>query len=206
MPAPATIKPSEVTWHDRVRIQFGFTGLNTELGLPIVRKLLSSQWPTIRRDGKQCVYVVRILGDVAMAYPKGNSPVIYIGEGDAYSRLYSHAKWITSLLLNVPNIEIEVRIALVVRKKRPNLYKHVEADLIMWFSKMFGAVPLMNSQRETAHENKFTYLSSVKQGLLNQLRLGKGTSYHWAMKPIGQNELHEVYLKGMLKPAKTKAN
>lgn len=106
----AMIKDKEIEWKGAVRIQFGFTGLSERQAIPIIRRLLSDQWPVVRRP-RQCAYVIRLRGEVAVAYGGRQSPVIYIGEGNAFHRLYNHARWISNLLLNVPRAEIEVHIA-----------------------------------------------------------------------------------------------
>ena len=143
---PAPIKETEINWHDPVRVRFGFTGLNSEHAVPIIRRLIQSEWPEVRRY-KQCVYIIRLQGTVAVSYKTEHSPVIYIGEGNAFYRLYTHAYWISSLLISIPNTQIEIYIAEIARKNQKNLYKYIEADMIRWFVDEFGMLPWFNRQR-----------------------------------------------------------
>ncbi len=197
---PATIKSSEVTWADPIRVRFGFTGLTEEYAVPIIRQIVQDQWPEIRRP-TQCVYVIRLRGQVAIAYQHAHSPVIYIGEGNAYDRLYNHANWISSLLVNVPNLEIEIHIAEVARKNHTELYQYIEADLIKWFLDDFGVLPWFNRQRERSKEDQYSYEKSAEQELRRRLGTGSGNTFLWAIRPTHNNNQYEPYCKGAAQPA-----
>ena len=191
---PAPIKKSEIKWSDPIRVKFGFSGLTPNYAVPIIRKLMHDQWPEIRRP-KQCVYVIRLRGKVAVAYGNSYSPVIYIGEGLAYDRLYNHVNWISSLLVSVPNTEIEVHVAQVARKNHNKLYRYIEADMIKWFIDDFGTLPWFNRQREKSKENLYDYDNDAEQELRRHLGIGAGNNFLWAIKPTHNNIQFESYNK-----------
>ncbi len=61
------------------------------------------------------------LGMTSVAYRETFSPVIYIGRGNAFDRLYGHTEWLASLLVAVPQLAVEVRIVDAARKNKPTL-------------------------------------------------------------------------------------
>ena len=191
----AKIKSTEITWSDPVRVRFGFTGLTAEYAIPIIRQIMQDQWPQIRRPS-QCVYVIRLCGQVAVAYGERHSPVIYIGEGSAYDRLYSHANWISPLLVSVPNIEIEIRVAEVARKNHTSLYQFIEADMIKWFFGDFGMLPWFNRQRERSKEDRYSYEVDAEKKLRQHLGIGSGNTFLWAIRPTHTNDQSGAYDKG----------
>jgi hypothetical protein len=190
-----SIKESEITWSDSIDIKFGFTGLGEGLALPILRGMIRKQWPKKRRP-TQCVYVIRLKGEVSVGYPAKHSPVIYIGEGDAYSRLYNHAKWLVQLVLSMPQVGIEIRVAEVKRKNHTELYRHIEADLISWFAEDHGSLPWFNLQRERSLEDMYTYEPEAESTLRRSLGVGGGNRFVWAIQPTKNNDFHEQFWKG----------
>ncbi len=193
---PAQIKSTEVNWHDPVRLQFGFYGLSAAHSIPIIRELIQESWPEVRRE-KQCVYVVRLRGVVSIAYGAAHSPIIYIGEGNAYVRLYSHAHWISSLLVSVPNAEVEIHIAEIARKNNGSLY-YIEADMIKWFFDQFGCLPWFNQQRETSKESHYKYDADAEQKLMKHISVGSGNKFLWAIRPLPNNDQYKPYGKGAI--------
>ena len=192
---PAEIKRSEIRWVDPVQIKFGFTGLASDYAVPIIREMLKDQWPEIRRPS-QCVYVVRLRGEVAVSYGERHSPVIYIGEGNAYGRIYSHVNWISSLLVSVPNMEIEVQIAEIARRNHTSLCEYIEADMIRWFHEDIGALPWFNRQRERSKEKAHSYEHEAESSLRRRLGVGSGSSFLWAIRPTQINDQYAPYGKG----------
>lgn len=189
---PAVIKKSEIRWKTSVRIRFGFTGFSGEQAVPIIRKLLDDQWPSVRRP-KQCTYIIRVKGEVAVAYGDRHSPVVYIGEGDAYHRLYNHARWIASLLVSVPRLEIEVYVAQVSRRNNKVLYKYIEADMIKWFRDEYGYLPWFNRQSERSKEGVYDYDFDAMKELRRNLLLGSGNKILWAIRPAPKNTQFAPY-------------
>jgi hypothetical protein len=43
---------------------------------------------------KRSVYVIRLNGDFCIQYPWGESPTIYIGEGNFNQRINNHRSWV----------------------------------------------------------------------------------------------------------------
>jgi len=197
---PALIKSTEISWCEPIRVRFGFTGLTSEQAIPIIRQLIQAEWPEMQRYN-QCVYVVRLQGTVAVSYKSDHSPVIYIGEGNAFIRLYDHAYWISSLLVSIPNTQIEIHIAQVARKNHASLYQYIEADMIKWFADGFGMLPWFNRQRERSKESHYEYDQDAEQKLRKHLGIGSGNKFLWAIKPLPNNDQHEPYEKGMVNVA-----
>jgi hypothetical protein len=196
---PAEIKVSEITWQAAIRVQFGeFSSLSVKQAQQIMRGIISASWPKAQRL-TQRVYVIRLTGEVAIHYPKGASPVVYIGEGDAYSRLYNHTHWLVPLVRSIPQIGVEVRVARIRRTNQPNLYKNVEADLIRRFSNEYGAIPWFNKQWEPSKEDKYNYTHGAAKDLWKSVAVGSGNSFHWAIRPTPINEQHGPYMKGVVK-------
>jgi hypothetical protein len=134
---------------------------------------------------------------VAIAYKRGGSPVTYIGEGNAFDRLYGHTSWLAPLLIDVPQLSIEIRIVEVARKNHGTLYQHIEADLLRWFSDMHGALPWFNKQWEPSKEGHYEYQADAEGTLWRLIRIGSGTKYQWAIQPTKNNDHFEHYTRGI---------
>lgn len=191
----AAIKASEIVWAEPVRIHFGFTGLTAERALPIMRSILQETWPKIRRP-KQCVYVIRLTGEVAVDYKGRFSPVIYVGKGNAYSRLYKHTNWLASLVSSIPQTAIAIHIAEVARRGHSTLYENIEADMLRWFAEDYKSVPWFNRRRESSKESRYEYTTDAQRTLRSHLGVGGGNSFLWAIRPTHNNDQHEPYDKG----------
>lgn len=131
-----------------------------------------------------------------MAYGDKHSPVIYIGEGNAYDRLYDHIKWLAPLVVSVPQMGIEVRIADVARRNNDTLYQHIEADLLCWFYEKYGTLPWFNRQRESSKEAKYDYERVVKNALRRQLDSDSKEKHLWAIRPTPESDWYVPYGKG----------
>lgn len=189
------VKLRELTIHPAVNIEFGFSGLRPKHAQAIVRDILRDGWPSQRRP-TQSVYSIRLTGEVAVAYPKGISPAIYVGEGNAFARLYAHTNWLVPLLISVPQLSIQIRIVEVARRNNTMLYSHVEADLLRQFSIDFGATPWFNRQRERSKERVHRYDPEAWKELKKMIAVGSGTSYQWAIQPT-PNLLYTPFAKGI---------
>lgn len=194
----AEVKLSELTVRSPVDIAFGFSGLSEKHAQAIVRDILRDGWPSQARP-KQSVYAIRLLGQVAVSYPKAFSPVVYIGEGNAFGRLYQHTSWLVPLLISVPQLSLQIRILEVARKNNMKLYSHIEADLLRWFSDDFGALPWFNRQWEGSKENVYSYEADALKELRKMIAVGSGTKYLWAIQPTPINAQHEPYAKGIVR-------
>lgn len=191
----AVVTTKHIRWRDPISVRFGFTGIDTVEAATLVRSRLTAQFPTLDKPG-QCVYVVRLKGDVAIAYGGEFSPVIYVGEGNAATRLYSHARWIAELLVAVPNAEIEVRVADCVRTNDTNLCQYVEADLIDSFIEKYKCLPWFNRQREKKYVGKRRYDDAVLTEFNQRIGKVQGSRYLWAIRPTSNNEQYEPYATG----------
>lgn len=162
-----------------------------------MRDIIREGWPSQRRP-QQSVYSIRLVGDVAIAYPGGFSPVAYVGEGNAFNRLYQHTGWLVPLLISVPQLSVQIRIIEVARKNNVELYKSIEADLLRWFSDRLGALPWFNRQWERSKEAVYSYQAEARKELKKMIEVGSGRKYLWAIRPTENNEQYEPYAKGIV--------
>jgi hypothetical protein len=191
---PATITLGDLEFHDPVRLQFGFTGIPATQAQQVIRSLIRENWPDQARPD-QSVYSIRVVGEVAIAYGETHSPVVYIGEGNAFNRLSQHSNWMTPLLLNIPQLGIEVHVVETKRRNNTSLYMHIEADLIDWFAQRYGTVPWFNRQRERSKAGEYDYDSEARNALRKMILPGIGKKYLWAIRPTDTNEDYETYAK-----------
>lgn len=191
----ATVTQQHIRWRTPISIQFGFNGIDSEEAALLVRKRLKAQFPELDRPS-QCVYVVRLKGHVAIAYGDDFSPVIYIGEGNAATRLHGHAEWIAELLVAVPNAEIEVRVADCVRTNDTELCQYVEADLINAFIAKYNRLPWFNRQRERKYLGKRSYSEEVLTEFNQRIGKVQGSRYLWAIRPTSNNSQYNSYSLG----------
>jgi hypothetical protein len=189
------VATQHVRWREPIPVSFGFTGIDADEAVILVRSRLKAQFPDLDRPS-QCVYVVRLKGDVAIAYGDDFSPTIYIGEGNAATRLHSHANWIAELLIAVPNAEIEIRVADCVRTNDTKLCQYVEADLIASFIAKYDCLPWFNRQRESKHEGKREYHTEVLTEFTQRIGKVQGSKYIWAIRPTSNNSQYAAYAAG----------
>jgi hypothetical protein len=194
---PTPIKESELTFHDPVLVDFPLSNeVSADVAQKLMKHIIATQWPSVKR-ATQCVYVVRVRGHVSISYPNGFSPVLYIGEGDAYSRLQTHAaEWLTELAVSIPQLVIEIKIVEVARKAKADLYRHIEADLIRWFSEENGTLPWRNKQYEVSMEGGYEYSDNASKALRSLISIGAGNSFAWEIKPTKNNSGWDAYSKG----------
>ena len=192
---PAIVKLSDLNLSAPVQIPFGFTGVEEKYARAIVRDRIRSQWPEQKRP-TQSVYCICLTGTVAVAYPNTFSPVIYIGEGDAYARLSRHVDWLVPLLMSVPQLGVEIRLLESVRRNNRSLYRHIEADLIDWFSSDYGALPWFNRQQESGKKGAYEYKRDARKLLNTMIGVGAGRRYLWAIQPTKNNATFDAYSKG----------
>jgi hypothetical protein len=138
------------------------------------------------------VYVIRLNEPFAIDYPRGVSPVLYIGEGDFVARVSAHRRtWLQHLPELVETCGLQVAVATPRVRNNTQAYRHVEALLIDEFAAEFGTAPLNNKQYEhspTAHE-------VVRAELREPLLRGKGSRYTWALRPLQANVFAEVFAR-----------
>lgn len=146
----------------------------------------------------QCIYVIRVTGDVSIRYPKRVSPTIYIGQGRARGRIKQHTKWLAPLVMSIPKLGLEVRIAELVRRNNTSLCTHVEADMLAWFQARYGVLPWFNRQRERSKEEHYNYSPEAKQKLRKGYMTGTGNRFSWAITPTKSNPHHDAFSRGLL--------
>ena len=184
---PAIVTPKNITWHDPIVLEFGFTGLEEVDAISVVRREIRDQFSETVKYFEQCLYVVKLRGDVAVTYGTEFSPVIYIGEGNAKARLNGHAQWIARLLLSVPSLRIAVHVAEIKRRNKTDLCEFVEADLIHWFCQKYNLLPWFNRQRERSKEGRYNYDSDAEKAFRDVISVGSGSSFLWAIRPTHNN-------------------
>lgn len=194
----ASVKRTEITWHTPVNIQFGFSGVDETRALLITKSLLKENWPNIGRPNK-CVYIIRLSGDFAVQYPRDFSPVIYVGEGAAHSRLQSHAgNWLVDLARGIQGIGVDIRVAEVARKNHATFYQYIEADMLDMFQRAYGSLPWFNQQRETSKKGWYPWDDDAMRDLTKNLGIGSGKKFIWAIQPTKNHPYIDEFNKGNL--------
>lgn len=190
------VTTQHVRWRDPIYIRFGFSGITSEEAALLAQNRLRLQFPDLDRPS-QCVYVVRLSGEVAVAYgADAFSPVVYIGEGNAASRLKRHTEWFSELLVAIPNAEVEVRVADCVRTGDTELCQYVEADLIEMFIAEYACLPWFNKQRETSHKGRRGYTPEVLTAFRQRIGKVQGSRFRWAIRPTPINSQYSAYETG----------
>ena len=135
------------------------------------------------------VYVIRIKAPFGIAYPKGHSPTLYIGEGDVPSRLYGHRKWVKRFQSLGYEFPTEIACAFPRVRKNKSAYKNFEAHLLEVFFRRYGTLPLRNSIHETRHFDH-SYTKVATHGIIGP---GSGTKHTWAVQPLPANSFRKVF-------------
>lgn len=188
-----------ISWMEPVSLDYA-SALREEKLLAALRRqlragIIDQGFPAA--EMARCVYVVRMTGPVVVAYPDGDSPVLYVGRGNAPSRLASHLKhWLHDVHRFGNSVGIELRICLPRRPNRTGFFKNVEADLIAWFQDRYGAIPFFNSRLETSYSGAIDYGPSQKKDLLQSLGTGSGKRPQWAIRPLASNANYSTYNRG----------
>jgi len=187
-----------ITWAEPIVLDFASALQEAKL-LSALRKQLRNKIADLGSPGDldRCVYVVRMKGPVVVAYPNGDSPVLYVGRGDAPKRLAAHLKnWPHDVHRFGDSVGVELRICIPRWPNRTEFFKNVEADLIAWFQEDYGAIPFFNSRLETSYSEVIDYLPTHKKDLKRALGVGSGNKPEWAIRPLRSNKSHAVYEKG----------
>lgn len=135
------------------------------------------------------VYVIRMKSPFAIAYPKGHSPTLYIGEGNVPSRLCGHRAWVERFQSFGYAFAIEVACAFPRVRKNLGAYREFEAHLLEVFFSRYGTLPLHNK----IHENRrfaHAYQKVATHGIIGP---GSGTKHKWAIQPLPANSFRTVF-------------
>jgi hypothetical protein len=136
-------------------------------------------------------------GNVVVAYPWGNSPVLYVGRGAAPTRLASHlGNWLHDVHRYGSSVGVELRICVPRKPNSPDFFKKVEADLILNFQTRYGVIPFFNARREKKWEKKTTHLKTHTREMTRALGVGSGRRPQWAIRPLPSHHGYDVFTKG----------
>lgn len=138
------------------------------------------------------VYVIRLNGDYAIDYPNGESPAVYIGEGNFGSRINSHRKWACELNELVGKSLFQVCVATPKVQNNLNAYRDCEAALLDRFGEKFQSAPLWNKQFES---RLFPHHVYSRQSLDYAICKRSGAKYKWAVRPMRSSSSYQSYGK-----------
>lgn len=93
------------------------------------------------------VYVVRLAGNFTIAYPKGDTPAVYVGEGSFGSRIASHKKWARELEELIGDFTFQLCVCTPRVKNQPKTYLDCEAVILHRFGQRFGSRPCKTAVR-----------------------------------------------------------
>jgi hypothetical protein len=188
-----------LTWLDPIVLNPD-KGMNTKAITAALRRdlgLALERQGFLARDLDRCVYVIRMVGEFTVAYPDDNSPVLYIGRGDASVRLGAHLrKWLAEVRKFGREVGIEVRICRPRRRSHAELFKYVEARLIAQFQEQNGSIPFFNSRRERSYEFGARFTQTDERKFRAALGNGRRKPAQWAIAPTPSNPNYDVYHKG----------
>jgi len=138
------------------------------------------------------VYVIRLAGNFAVSYPKGESPAVYVGEGGFGSRIAAHKKWARQLQELVGEFSFQVCVATPRVKNQEATYLDCEAVLLQRFRARFGCAPLWNKQVE---RRRFPHHQYSQDKLDYVIGKRSGAKYLWALKPMKASPFYQSYMK-----------
>lgn len=142
-------------------------------------------------DLKRSVYVIRLNGDYCVEYPNGQSPALYIGEGNFRQRISSHRTWVSELTDLVGDFSFQIRIAVPRVRNNPEAYLDCEAALLERFGELFHSAPLWNKQFESRRNGHSYSQSQLDQALCK----GSGAKYKWAIKPMKASPFYAEFMR-----------
>jgi hypothetical protein len=145
-----------------------------------------------QNDIDRCVYVIRLNGDFCIQYPNGESPTVYIGEGNFGSRVTSHRKWAAELKELVGEYSFQVCVATPRVKNNDQTYKDCEAVLLDRFGVKFSSAPLWNKQFESRRFPHHVYSEKQVDYAISKR---SGAKYKWAIQPMPSSPFHRSYGK-----------
>lgn len=167
-----------------------------------VKSLRSQMREGLKQQGienriNRAVYVIRMTGSFLIAYNAGNSPVLYIGRGNARGRVIGHiGQWIRNVSEFGNDTQVEVRILIPRRQRRPDFYKNVEADLLHRFAIKYSSLPYFNGRTERRFAEQVNYSAAQEKRLTTLISIGSGRRPWWALKPTKANPTRQRYLQG----------
>lgn len=142
-------------------------------------------------DLARCVYVLRLNGNFCIQYPTGQSPTLYVGEGNFRQRINAHRSWVAELEELAGDFSFQVCVAMPRVRKNVYAYQDCEAALIERFAIHYGSAPMWNKQFES-RRNSYVYSErQMDQALCKR----SGAKYKWAVAPLKASGFYENYVR-----------
>ena len=129
----------------------------TELKSRAIRAALKAIEDDCKQQGlpvseiQRGVYVIGLSSPLSVQYRKKRSQIIYIGIGNILHRIESHFKHrLFDFMLSLSGADFDFGFAVPRRQRAPKYYKHVEYEMLEYFSQQTGGVdetrrfPLLN--------------------------------------------------------------
>lgn len=147
---------------------------------------------------KQCVYCIRLSPPYMLHYANAEpnkdndfvSPLIYVGSGNARSRLGNHLGWLNDLGQALPHARYEIWIASPRKQNNADAYKAFEGYLLHEFENVSrGWLPLRNKKKQ-AFNPSHNYGSNIFKEVV-----GHDRRYNWAIWPY-RGKWNDVYCTG----------
>jgi len=175
----------EIYWH---WIKYGMGSKWARDVLPQLEELEVSEL-----DLSKSVYVIRAAGYFAIKYPKGISPVLYIGEGNFKSRIEQHRNWLGNMSEIMSEFPLEIAFCFP-KCKGNNHCRHqdTEAAMLHAFKRKFGLAPFKNKQMEYP---KIDHEYLPRLAFNDAITIGRGVRYDWAIEPMPSNIHYSEYHK-----------
>jgi hypothetical protein len=148
------------------------------------------------KELKRSVYVIRLNGNFCIKYPSGQSPAVYIGEGNLSQRLTSHRSWTSELTDLVGDFSFQVCISLPRVRNNTEVYLDAEAALLDRFAARFGTAPLWNKQ----FEYRRTEYAYSQRALDEALCKRSGAKYKWAIAPMKASPFYKRVVPSQISP------
>lgn len=138
---------------------------------------------------KRSVYIIRSK-DFCIDYPRGESPVLYIGKGNFKTRFEAHRRdWLAGISDSLPVFLLEAYLCCPRVRNNVTAHNVLEARLLCVFRDRFGSLPLNNVNIETCN-----YDHEYKQSDINMvLGIGAGRKIKWTIRPREPNPLFDNY-------------
>jgi hypothetical protein len=142
----------------------------------------------------RCIYIIRLAPPYAIWYGTENityqSPILYVGSGTISQRWSQHRDWLYELGRAIPGGRYEVWVAKPRVRRNSEVYKDIEADILVKFREKTGCLPLRN-RRVEGNPRKHTYEDGFFEGIFKPDR-----RYQWAMYPL-KDQIRKFYDTGM---------
>ncbi len=145
----------------------------------------------LEQDLKRSVYVIRLNGNYCIQYPRGQSPCVYIGEGNLSQRITSHRTWTSELAELVDEYSFQICIATPRVRNKFYAYQDAEAALIDRFAARYGSAPLWNK----IFEYRRTEYEYNRRSMDEAIGKRSGAKYKWALAPMPASPFYKNFYR-----------